>query len=149
MRRSRRARSSPRSTRRSPTSSRPRASASVHSSGYALPRSRPRSPSPGWSPLPRGGAACWRRSRSVPLSSLFFAPRDVLDHVIGRNATEFSIDYAFAFATLAVLALGAFVLVAARIGSGRMRAYVIGAFAVVLLAGRAGASINFELDLAA
>ena len=83
------------------------------------------------------------------LSSLFFAPRDVLDHVIGRNATEFSIDYAFAFATLAVLAVGAFVLVAARIGSGRMRAYVIGAFAVVLLAGRAGASINFELDLAA
>ena len=48
-----------------------------------------------------------------------------------------------------MLALGAFVLVAGRIGSGRMRAYVIGAFAVVLLAGRAGASINFELDLAA
>lgn len=83
------------------------------------------------------------------LSSLFFAPRDVLDHVIGRNATEFSIDYALAFGALAVLALGAFVLVAARIGSGRMRAYAIGAFAVVLLAGRAGASINFELDLAA
>ena len=60
-----------------------------------------------------------------------------------------SIDYAFAFATLAVLALGAFVLVAARIGSGRMRAYLIGAFAVVLLAGREGASVNFQLDLGA
>ena len=83
------------------------------------------------------------------LSSLFFGPRDVLDHVVGRNATEFSIDYALAFATLAIVGLGAFVLVAGRVASGRMRAYLIGAFAVVLLAGRAGASINFELDLAA
>ena len=82
-------------------------------------------------------------------TALVFGPRDVLDHVVGSNATEFSIADALAFATLGVLALGTFVLVAARVGSGRMRAYVLGAVAVVLLAGRAGASINFELDLAA
>ena len=83
------------------------------------------------------------------LSALIFGPRDVLDHVVGRNATEFSTDDALAFTTLAILALGAFVLVAARVASGRMRAYLLGAFVVVLLAGRAGASINFELDLGA
>ena len=83
------------------------------------------------------------------LSALFFWPGDVLDHVVGRNATEFSVDDALAFATLAIVAMGGFVLVAARVASGRMRAYLVGALAVVLLAGRAGASINFELDLAA
>ncbi len=83
------------------------------------------------------------------LSAIFFGPRDVLDHVVGRNATEYSIGDALAFATLAVLALGTFVLLALRVASGRMRAYLIGAFAVVLLAGRQGASVNFQLDLAA
>jgi hypothetical protein len=82
-------------------------------------------------------------------SAVVFGPGDVLDHIIGRNATEFSTADALAFATLAILALGAFVLVAARVASGRMRAYLLGAFIIVLLAGRAGASINFELDLAA
>lgn len=83
------------------------------------------------------------------VTALAFGPRDVFDHVIGSNATEFSIADALAFATFGMLALGAFVLVAARVGSGRMRAYLLGAVVVVLLAGRAGASVNFELDLGA
>jgi hypothetical protein len=83
------------------------------------------------------------------LSALVFGPRDVFDHVVGRNATEFSIDDALTFAALAIAAMGAFAFIAARVASGRMRAYLLGSIVVVLLAGRAGASINFELDLAA
>jgi len=82
-------------------------------------------------------------------SALFFGPSGLVDHLIGRNATEYAIDDAAAFGVLAILTIGAFVLVALRIGTGRMRAYLFGAFAVVLLAGREGASVNFQLDLGA
>src|SRR5207237_2925733 len=56
---------------------------------------------------------------------------------------------ALAFAAITVVTLGPAAIVALRTASGRMRAYVIGAIAVVLLAGRDGSSINFLLDLSA
>src|SRR5439155_1546714 len=81
----------------------------------------------------------------IATRALFFDPLGLLVHVIRSNVLPYSVPAALAFAVIAVVTLGPAAIVALRTASGRMRAYVIGAIAVVLLAGRDGSSVNFLL----
>jgi len=78
-----------------------------------------------------------------------FGPANLVDHLIDRNALAFSMADAVALSAVAVISLGAFIVLGLTRGTGRMRAYVAGAVAVALLAGKDGASVNYHLDLAA
>jgi hypothetical protein len=71
------------------------------------------------------------------------------EHVVARNALSFSLDAVIQLALVAVLCLGAFVVLAATHADARVRAYLVGAAAVVVLGAREGATINYLLDLGA
>jgi hypothetical protein len=68
---------------------------------------------------------------------------------VARNALSFSLDAVIQLALVAVLCLGAFVVLAATHADARVRAYLVGAAAVVVLGAREGATINYLLDLGA
>lgn len=70
-------------------------------------------------------------------------------HLVAYNALPYDIRNSLFLAVLGIVLMGAFVGIALKVGSGRMRAYLIGALAVVALAGREGATFNYLLDLAA
>jgi hypothetical protein len=70
-------------------------------------------------------------------------------HLVTHNAFPFDPAAPMLLFVLGALVVGAFVAVAFRVGDGRMRAYIIGAAAVVALSGHEGATFNYLLDLSA
>lgn len=76
---------------------------------------------------------------------------DVWRHVVTWNALPWSTEQALLVLVLAAAVVG--IVVAALTAAGAVRgialAYLVGAWGVVLLAGREGATINYLLDLAA
>lgn len=81
---------------------------------------------------------------------LVFSDRDGLfTHLVAWNALGYSVGSALLLAVAGVTMLGVFAIVGALRADGRFGAYLAGAFAIVVLGGREGATINYLLDLAA
>jgi len=74
---------------------------------------------------------------------------DVWRHVVTWNALSWSADQALSIAFIGVLVIGVPLGIAAFTGGvgGARAAYLAGALAIVVLAGREGATINYLLDL--
>jgi hypothetical protein len=74
---------------------------------------------------------------------------DVWRHVVTWNALSWSLDQAVSVAVIGVLVIGVPLGIAAftRGVGGARAAYLAGALAIVVLAGREGATINYLLDL--
>ena len=85
------------------------------------------------------------------LHALALGPGDVWRHVVAWNVLPWSAEQTALVLVLGVATVGIVLAVAAMSGAlnGIALAYVVGALAVVLLAGREGATINYLLDLAA
>jgi hypothetical protein len=70
-------------------------------------------------------------------------------HLVVYNSFPYDIRNPVLLAVLGLVLIGSFVVFAWLVADGRMRAYLVGGFAVVLLGGHEGATINYLLDLAA
>lgn len=83
--------------------------------------------------------------------ALAIGAADVWRHVVSWNALPWSAEQTVLVGVLGAATLGVIVVAAALGGAfrGIRSAYVIGALAIALLAGREGATINYLLDLAA
>ncbi|HKW78038.1 MAG TPA: hypothetical protein VJQ09_03000 [Candidatus Limnocylindria bacterium] len=78
-----------------------------------------------------------------------FDPRGLYEHLVVYNAFPYDVRNPALLAVVGALLLGGFVVLALRQADPAMRAYVVGAAAVILLGGHEGATINYLLDLAA
>jgi hypothetical protein len=70
-------------------------------------------------------------------------------HLVTYNAFPYDVRNPVFLVALAVLLMGALVVIALYVADGRMRAYLFGALGVVALGGHEGATFNYLLDLAA
>ena len=70
-------------------------------------------------------------------------------HLVVHNALAFDVRNLLFLALLATVLMGAYVGGAMYVADGRMRAYLLGAAAVILLGGHEGATVNYLFDLAA
>lgn len=70
-------------------------------------------------------------------------------HLVVYNSFPYDIRNPVLLVVLGLVLIGSFVVFASLVADGRMRAYLVGAFAVVALGGHEGATINYLLDLAA
>ena len=70
-------------------------------------------------------------------------------HLVLYNSFPYDIRNPVLLVVLGLVLIGSFVVFAALVADGRMRAYLVGALAVVALGGHEGATINYLLDLAA
>ncbi len=70
-------------------------------------------------------------------------------HLVVYNAFPYDVRNPVLLVVLGLVLIGSFVVFAGLVADGRMRAYLIGALAVVALGGHEGATINYLLDLAA
>lgn len=70
-------------------------------------------------------------------------------HLVLYNSFPYDIRNPVLLVVLGLVLIGSFVVFAGLAADGRMRAYLIGALAVVALGGHEGATINYLLDLAA
>ena len=77
----------------------------------------------------------------------FDAP-GLVTHLIQWNVLPYSVATVALLLAVAAASFGGFAVLGARLGDGRMRAYIVGALLVVVLGGREGATINYLLDLA-
>ena len=78
-----------------------------------------------------------------------FDPAGLWKHLVVYNSFPYDIRNPVLLVVLGVVLIGSFVVFAGLVADGRMRAYLVGAFAVVALGGHEGATINYLLDLAA
>jgi len=74
---------------------------------------------------------------------------DVWRHVVTWNALSWSTEQALSVATIGLMVIGLPILIAAfmRGFGGARAAYLLGAVAIVVAAGREGATVNYLLDL--
>lgn len=70
-------------------------------------------------------------------------------HLVVYNAFPYDVRNPVLLVVLGLVLIGSFVVFAGLVADGRMRAYLVGALAVVALGGHEGATINYLLDLAA
>jgi hypothetical protein len=70
-------------------------------------------------------------------------------HLVVYNSFPYDIRNPVLLVVLGLVLIGSFVVFAGLVADGRMRAYLVGAIAVVALGGHEGATINYLLDLAA
>lgn len=101
-----------------------------------------------WALRPIGALAAVSLVAAVVLV-LRFDARGLYTHLVVYNALPYDIRNPTLLVALGVLLLGAFIALALLHADGLMRAYLIGAVGVVLLAGHEGATINYLLDLVA
>jgi len=70
-------------------------------------------------------------------------------HLVVYNSFPYDVRNPVLLVVLGLVLIGSFVVFAVLVADGRMRAYLVGALAVVALGGHEGATINYLLDLAA
>ena len=70
-------------------------------------------------------------------------------HLVVYNSFPYDVRNPVLLVVLGLVLIGSFVVFAGLVADGRMRAYLVGALAVVALGGHEGATINYLLDLAA
>jgi hypothetical protein len=98
----------------------------------------------------RFGAALVVASLAVLVAVLTrFDAAGLWKHLVVDNAFPYDVQNPVLLAVLGLLLMGSFVVFAFLVSDGRMRAYLVGALAVVALAGHEGATINYLFDLAA
>jgi len=73
----------------------------------------------------------------------------MLEHLVRWNALPFDLGQLAGIVVVGALSVGVTVVAGARTRDPRLRAYLVGATAVVILAAREGSTINYVLDLAA
>jgi hypothetical protein len=70
-------------------------------------------------------------------------------HLVVYNSFPYDVRNPVLLVVLGLVLIGSFVVFAGLVADARMRAYLVGALAVVALGGHEGATINYLLDLAA
>jgi hypothetical protein len=98
----------------------------------------------------RFGAALVVASLAVVVIVLTrFDAAGIWKHLVVYNSFPYDVRNPVLLVILGLVLIGSFVVFASLVADGRMRAYLVGALAVVALGGHEGATFNYLLDLAA